>query len=47
MDIKVGLLFLKEDKKTKANKWKEVKKDASLTVEEIAYVDSLIAELEE
>jgi hypothetical protein len=43
---KVEHLYSKEEKKDKANKWKEVKKDPSLTIEEQAVIQELIDELE-
>ena len=44
---KIKELFEKEDKKAKAAKYKEVKKDESLTPEEIVMIDEIIAELEQ
>lgn len=44
--IKIEGLLDKENKKEKANKYKEVKKDPSLSDEEIAIVDEIIAEIE-
>jgi len=43
---KIEKIYLKEDKKAKADKYKEVKKDPSLTAGEIAICDEIIAELE-
>ena len=46
MKIKIEILLEKENKKVKSAKYKEVKKDQSLSEEEIAFIDEIIAELE-
>lgn len=46
IDKKIDYLFSKKEKKYKANKYKEVKKDPSLSAEELAEVQKRIDELE-